>query len=60
MKTAIEKANATIEAQAEFAEFERAIRLPQPAVKTFTNEALMLVYLMLGKKALKTMEAQKL
>lgn len=37
----------------EFEQFAQAIQQPQPATQVFTQEALMLVYLMLGKKALK-------
>lgn len=41
------------EASKEFERFSAAIQQPQPATQVFTQEALMLVYLMLGKEALK-------
>lgn len=49
----VAKAKALVEAQDEWRKFEQAIQLPQPATKTFTNEALMFIYLIMGNEALR-------
>jgi hypothetical protein len=47
------KLNAQIEAGKEIAEFRSRITVSQPAIQTFTNEALMFMFLTYGKDCLK-------
>lgn len=47
------KIDGELEAAAEFTKFSQAIRAQQPAIATFTNQALMLIYLALGEKCLR-------
>jgi hypothetical protein len=48
----IAQARREIEAQHEWTNFTKAIHKSQPAIQTFTKEALMLLHLALGDKAL--------
>lgn len=50
----VSKALSEREAQREWEEFARAIQVKRPATQTFTKEALMLVHLTLGRKALQS------
>jgi hypothetical protein len=50
MNTANSKAR---EVQMEWRDFVAAIQKPQPAIETFTAEALMLLHLLMGADALK-------
>lgn len=47
------KLDGVIEADAEWRKFASAIQKARPATETFTNQALMLMYLALGDQALK-------
>jgi hypothetical protein len=50
----LQKIQQELEAQQEWQAFVVAIQKPQPAIETFTREALMLLHLILGDKALKS------
>lgn len=52
-QTKVGKAKSLIESKEEWKKFADAIQKSQPAIKTFTNEALIFVFLMLGKKGLR-------